>query len=569
MKKITALTLVFALLAGCLSGCGAGGAQEEPIKKPPALTILDAKKEAVMELHAAGFSWTWPLKNGQISGVEADAISPLDEAVLELDELWFFPDEDAVYTLSFPREPSRVNYVRWDMGQVGDYAAMPEDSETLEAPWKMCLVANSVYMIQAVFDQVDGEGGNADYYLITGATEKEYETPELFPGQTEDYYWQTKEYADHQNAIRRSQEIRGGMDAYYSKILPLLLNGRENCVCSPLNLYLALSMLAEAAGGESREAVLRALNAPDLETVRANAALLLAANDFAFGSTRSMLANSLWMNDAVPCREETLSALREYHKAEARSGVMGSPELDQQLRDWINEKTGELLKEFVAGLHTQPETVMELISTVYFKASWTDKFYSENTDTAVFHGLHGDAECDMMHRTASASYYTGKSFSAVSLGLNEGGSMYFILPNEDVLLSRVIADPQVSALLRGSLEAQYPLVDMSIPKFDVKSDTDLTSAMTAMGMGALFDMDAADFSALTDAEPVYLSQAEHAAGVTVDEEGVTGAAYTVFAIALGAAPPSEIVPFVLDRPFLFAVAARDGSVLFAGTVTDF
>jgi serine protease inhibitor len=147
--------------------------------------------------------------------------------------------------------------------------------------------------------------------------------------------------------------------------------------------------------------------------------------------------------------------------------------------------------------------------------------------------------------------------------------MYFILPNAGVSLDRVISDPLTSALLRGDMERTYPQVEMSVPKFDVKSDTDLRTAMTAMGMGGLFLAEEADFSPLTEAESIFLSQAEHAAGVTVDEEGVTGAAYTVFSLAKGAAPPSEIVLFVLDRPFMFAVTAPDSSVLFAGTITDF
>jgi serine protease inhibitor len=57
--------------------------------------------------------------------------------------------------------------------------------------------------------------------------------------------------------------------------------------------------------------------------------------------------------------------------------------------------------------------------------------------------------------------------------------------------------------------------------------------------------------------------------VEVDEDGVTGAAYTLFALAEGAAePPKEQVDFVLDRPFLFLVTSRDGSVLFSGVVNN-
>ena len=384
-------------------------------------------------------------------------------------------------------------------------------------------------------------------------------------------YRQTEEYADWMEAVQRSAEIRGGMDAFYTRTLPLLLSGEENSVCSPLNLYLAMAMLAETAGGESRAAILSALNAPDLETVRRNAALLWAADCYDLEEARCLLASSIWLNDRIPVSQAAADALRGNHNAEIFSGVMGTEETDQRLRDWINEKTHDLLKEFTAGLKTQPDTVMDLISTMYFKAAWTDTFEKSFTDRAVFHGLRGDAECDMMHQTRTTSFYRGDGFAAVALGINEGGAMFFLLPDEGVSLSSLLSDPQVSALLRdraGYDNHTTAQVKMSIPKFDVKSDTDLRQAMTAMGMGALFDSGTADFSPLAADEPVYLSQAEHAAGLTIDEEGVTGAAYTLFALAKGAMPPSEIIPFVLDRPFLFAVTARDGSLLFAGTVTD-
>jgi serine protease inhibitor len=52
-----------------------------------------------------------------------------------------------------------------------------------------------------------------------------------------------------------------------------------------------------------------------------------------------------------------------------------------------------------------------------------------------------------------------------------------------------------------------------------------------------------------------------------DEEGVIGAAFTVLmAKATAALVEDEPVPFVVDRPFLFCVTARDGSLLFMGIV---
>ena len=72
-------------------------------------------------------------------------------------------------------------------------------------------------------------------------------------------------------------------------------------------------------------------------------------------------------------------------------------------------------------------------------------------------------------------------------------------------------------------------IDLSVPKFDVSADTDLSGALRALGVTDVFDAGKADFSPLTDkADSIFLSaQAKHAARVTIDEEGVVAAAYTV------------------------------------------
>lgn len=111
-------------------------------------------------------------------------------------------------------------------------------------------------------------------------------------------------------------------------------------------------------------------------------------------------------------------------------------------------------------------------------------------------------------------------------------------------------------------------IDLSVPKFDVSADTDLSGALRALGVTDVFDAGKADFSPLTDkADSIFLSQAKHSARVTLDEEGVVAAAYTVM-VACGArlARPDERVEFTLDRPFLFAVTGESGEILFAGIV---
>ena len=57
--------------------------------------------------------------------------------------------------------------------------------------------------------------------------------------------------------------------------------------------------------------------------------------------------------------------------------------------------------------------------------------------------------------------------------------------------------------------------------------------------------------------------------IGIDEKGVEAAAYTMVAMAEGAMLPEELpeIDFFLTRPFLYAIEANDGTVLFIGSVT--
>ena len=112
-------------------------------------------------------------------------------------------------------------------------------------------------------------------------------------------------------------------------------------------------------------------------------------------------------------------------------------------------------------------------------------------------------------------------------------------------------------------------MNLSVPKFKVSSKTDLLEIIRELGVTDALDDTLADFTPLTeDRDNLYLSKAKHAAMIEIDEHGVTGAAYTELALTEGAAHPDETIDFVVDRPFMFIVTGKDGSILFAGIVKN-
>ena len=77
--------------------------------------------------------------------------------------------------------------------------------------------------------------------------------------------------ADRRKQTDQPEGYTDALDGYLRAVIPQLLTGSsgENKVCSPINLYMALAMLAEVTGGESREQILALLDSGDVDALRA------------------------------------------------------------------------------------------------------------------------------------------------------------------------------------------------------------------------------------------------------------------------------------------------------------
>ena len=377
-------------------------------------------------------------------------------------------------------------------------------------------------------------------------------------------------WRDDLNALRPEEGFADGLETYFPTAARALLSGQGNRVCSPLNVYMALAMLAEITDGDTRQEILAALGSDDLEDLRTQAKAVWRSVYRQDGAVNSVLANSLWLNEGSSFRQETVDLLAENYYASVYRGEMGSDGLDQALRDWLDEQTGGLLKNATKSARFSPDTVLALASTVYFQSKWKEEFSKSKTQEDIFHGLSGDTSVDFLRSDGAGQYYWGEDFAAYGKRLESGGTMWFFLPDEGVTPEDLLAGEAVFTLAADSdrWEDQTRLiVHVSIPKFDIFQQQTLTDALETMGISKVFDLGQADFSPISDND-LYLSQADHAARLIIDEEGVTAAAYTLMAAAGAARPPEEEVDFRLDRPFLTMVTSQDGLLLFAGIVCD-
>ena len=467
--------------------------------------------------------------------------------------------DDAILTRS---EGGRSRRRVWWMGGVAAVLVAALLGGLLLRPGSGPLTTNAYAVSQAVYPSMAPYPNEMDYAdPLTG----EFDSDGF-----------SQVYDAWRESVRGQAQEKGYADSltpFFTASIQQFLVGEpgENRACSPLNVYMALGMLAELTDGESRQQILDLLGLDSIEALRTQAQAVWNAHYRNDGATTSILASSLWLSQDVSFVPQTLDTLAQTYYASSYQGEMGSEGFNQALRDWLNDQTGGLLADQTGDLSLEPETVLALAATLYYQAKWSSEFNESKTAPQTFHAVEGDMTCDFMHSGSSGAYYWGDRFCAVGRALeNGGGTMWFLLPDEGVSVEELLADPQAMAFLlsNGDWENRKDLiVNLSLPKFDISSQADLAEGLQALGVTDVFDPAASDFSPMTtELEGIYVSQVKHGVRVAVDEEGVTAAAYTVMAMSGSSAPPEDEVDVVLDRPFLFALTSPDGLPLFAGVV---
>src|SRR5271165_232717 len=281
--------------------------------------------------------------------------------------------------------------------------------------------------------------------------------------------------------------------------------------------------------------------------------------------------NTVWVQSGLPLRAEFTARLSQAAATLADADFAAAPEAARTL---INRVIAEQTEGKISGLLPAGAisrlTRLVLASAVYLKAAWTQPFPENATADAPFYpdgqGRPG-LTVPMMHLTAPQAYLRGDGYQAVLLPYRDIGlAMAVVLPDGPLSALRPkVAAAGLGGLLAGTARHQ---VTLSLPRFRLEAAFDLIPALRRLGVTEAFGDDA-DFSGITDAEPLRIGAVVHKAYIDVDEHGTEAAAATAVVMAGMAAfraPPP--VTMVVDRPFLFAIIDTATSLpLFLGQVS--
>ena len=375
-----------------------------------------------------------------------------------------------------------------------------------------------------------------------------------------------------------SEETKTALNSFAYATAARILRGDNQSGCvSPLSLYQTLAILASGSDGQTRDQLLSLLGQGDLDTLADQAGRLYRVNYKDNEVDILKIANSLWLDETdssgAPVNfnmDWVVGASANYY-ADVYAAEFGETETAEALGTWIAERTGGMLHPSPETLGFDPETVMAIVNTLWYKTQWVDRFDEANTEQAEFTTDAGQTvSCDFMHRTDfGGEAIVTDEYTKSSLALDRG-RMIVVLPNEGVAMDDLLTEEKLWEIFENG---DYEGADVvwSVPKFETGVTYELKDVLQDLGVTDAFDANAADFSAMSSETPLYVGKVQQGTHITVNEDGLEAAAYTMSGVmAAGINEPEEraTVEMNLNRPFIYLITAEDGSPLFIGAVRN-
>ncbi|HLL64960.1 MAG TPA: serpin family protein [Micromonosporaceae bacterium] len=332
-----------------------------------------------------------------------------------------------------------------------------------------------------------------------------------------------------------------------------------NLVWSPYSVAAALGLAAAGARGATREELARVL-APGG-----------GIDDLANMLTRSAtprdaeiaVANALWTRTGLPLRDAyRQTVLRLPGGALHATDFAGDPERSRiAINADVAETTRGLITDLLAPGRITRSMVAVIVNALYLKVAWANRFAASATGPAPFRAPSGIRQVSTMHQQERMGYAAAGHWRMVTMRTFGEVVVDILLPTGDPPLTA-----ETVVALREAAAATT--VDLALPAFRVKVSTTLKDPLSRLGVTTAFTT-RADFSEITDGDPIVIDEVVHEAVLRVDEDGFEGAAATAVIMRMTSYQMGRPVEFHVDRPFVIIVRHPEtGAIYFLGRITE-
>ncbi len=380
-----------------------------------------------------------------------------------------------------------------------------------------------------------------------------------------------------------SKEFSQALSSFSFRTAASLLHDTdENQLFSPLSLYYSLAVASTGAGDGTRNEINALIHMRDPEEISEQCRRLMLSISYgqqkyrALAGTKGIsgydsgidLATSIWFSKTLTVNEEFQdNAARDLYTPSFAVNFE-NPDSNARIEYWIREMTRDQIYQRVS---LPSETLMALVNTLYFYGAWETPFDAEATAEDSFTLEDGVSKVTAAY--CSGTYPQGKAavgegYMLSALPTDNGCEMVVLLPDSDRTADEFLQTPD--ELMKVMENPAYTDCSLTwkLPKFSFGSSYSMPEVLRKLGVTSMFTQKA-DFSGISD-EALYVSDILHDAHISLDENGVEGAASTIVTMAeTSLLPAAESYSMICDHPFIFGIREKNTGVwLFLGVCRD-
>ncbi|MDE6277512.1 MAG: hypothetical protein K2M06_05320 [Muribaculaceae bacterium] len=381
-----------------------------------------------------------------------------------------------------------------------------------------------------------------------------------------------------QNEIEKKKR-NGEIEDEFAKVFYDTSNP-ANIISSPLGMMWSLSMLANAADGNSRQQIIESMNFDGYPIEKINSFFNFIGTQLMTldSSSKLNIANSVWLRHMLRpyVKESFLNIMSDSFNAPYKYIESFSPNYDGALiNEWAARESDGFINPFV--YIPDAENKFLLANLIYFNAGWTLPFDEEKSAEETFYNEDGTTSKVKMMSTDYRQFKKVSADEYVALRMpygNEAFAMIVVWPREDI--DKALAEITDNPSRITNLAKDIIVVDghiLRIPKFDFKFTSVFNQIVNGLGIEEIFDESMANFDGMLVDDPngwteAHASYAIQTCRISIDEKKTEAGAGSYILGHSGENPDPLVI--TLDRPFLFFISERStGLPIFMGRIAQF
>lgn len=349
-------------------------------------------------------------------------------------------------------------------------------------------------------------------------------------------------------------------------------NRDKDFIISPLGVVYSLDIISNGASGHTKQQLQHQLGTSQYSLDEINALrrkmMLCHAKDSVSKFLATKIAfmkssNLLLYREGKTIKQDYIQTIGHDFFADCLS-YQDEDDAKDIVKTWNKENNHGAIKDI--PMEFDANTDAYLINTLLFNGAWIQEFYDTKPDT--FYVAKDETRIvNMMSNTEKEGcfrYMQNNKYAILRMPYVGGFCMDVILPNENLSVDSMINQMDMEQYKNSTKELKkYDVIDVSFPKFHVKSEIDIKYLLQEMGLADIFSKKA-DFSLMSES-PFYINKMKQDIEIDVDEKGshVEAVTSTSFVTLCSLSNPTR-AEFYANRPFIYFIRDGFGTICFAG-----